>query len=104
MPRPATVRVPPELSHPRSHSSTTPVKTVSPSWAAVKLTASASTSASPGSHRQVSWKLSQGVPHPYWNFQRTTSGRMILRPSQQVSTPCITPHAPSLPPQSDWGS
>ena len=61
---PDTVRKPPPPFHPRSHSSTTPVNTVSPSSAAVKVTASASGSSPWDSHKQVSRKLSQGVPRP----------------------------------------
>ena len=52
--RPATVRVPPAVSQPRSHSSTTPVKSRSPFSSAVKLTASARSFPLSGSHRQVS--------------------------------------------------
>ena len=54
IPRPATVRVPPAVSQPRSHSSTTPVKSRSPFSSAVKLTASVRSFPLSGSHRQVS--------------------------------------------------
>lgn len=81
MPRPVISAVAPSSDHWQRHSSTTPVKRVSPPRVTVIRVPSARRSSCPAVHRTFTQKLSQGDPRPYSSRQARGVGRTKARPS-----------------------